>query len=98
MILLLLRNLLLFAFGIALYFLWRAAEPPERWLKWIVATGFLARAVAGQALFWISWTCACRSCDRCKWPAATGFSPRIRRSDRRDGGEPRADGTDLKPR
>ena len=56
MILLLAQSLLLFAFGIGLYLLWRAAEPSERWLKWIVATGFLARAVAGQALFWISWT------------------------------------------
>ncbi len=56
MIPLLLRNLLLFGVGIGLFFLWRAAEPSERWLKWIVAAGFLARAVLGQALFWISWT------------------------------------------
>ena len=56
MITLLLRSLLLFVFGIGLFFLWRAAEPSERWLKWIVAAGFLARAVLGQALFWISWT------------------------------------------
>src|SRR5258708_10840782 len=56
MILLLLQSLSLFVSGIGLYLLWRAAEPSERWLKWIVATGFLARAVAGQALFWISWT------------------------------------------
>ena len=56
MITLLSRSLLLFVFGIGLFFLWRAAEPSERWLKWIVAAGFLARAVLGQALFWISWT------------------------------------------
>ena len=56
MITLLLRSLLLFVFGIGLFFLWRAAEPSERWLKWIVAAGFLARAILGQALFWISWT------------------------------------------
>ena len=42
-------------FGLGLYFLWRAAAPSERWLKWIVVIGFLLRAVAGQALFWISW-------------------------------------------
>ena len=56
MIPLLVRNLLLFAVSIGLFFLWRAAEPSERWLKWIVAAGFLARAFLGQALFWISWT------------------------------------------
>lgn len=55
MILLLAQNLLLLASGFGLYFLWRAAAPPERWLRWIVAAGFAARALAGQALFWISW-------------------------------------------
>ena len=55
MFFLLAHTLLLVVFGIGLGLLWRAAEPPERWLKWIVAAGFLARAVAGQALFWISW-------------------------------------------
>jgi hypothetical protein len=47
--------LLLVAFGIALFYLWRAAAPSQPWLRWIVAAGFLARAIAGQALFWISW-------------------------------------------
>jgi len=55
MFFLLAHTLLLVVFGIGLGLLWRAAEPPERWLKWIVAAGFLARAVAGQALSWISW-------------------------------------------
>src|SRR5438067_8348098 len=52
----LLRSLPLCAVGVGLFFLWRAAEPPERWPKRIVAAGFLARAFLGQALFWISWT------------------------------------------
>ena len=47
--------MLLLAFGIALFYLWRAAAPSQRWLQWIVAAGFLARAIAGLALFWISW-------------------------------------------
>ena len=51
----LLQSLLLIPFGIALFYLWRAAAPSQPWLKWIVAAGFLARAVFGQALFWISW-------------------------------------------
>ena len=55
MIPLALRSLLLLVFGVGLFFLWRAAEPSERRLKWIVAAGFLARAILGQALFWISW-------------------------------------------
>src|SRR6185369_1756361 len=46
---------LLIASGLGLFFLWRAATPPERWLAWIVAAGFLLRAVGGQLLFWISW-------------------------------------------
>jgi hypothetical protein len=49
------QTLLLIAAGFALFRLWRAATPPERWLKLVVAAGFLARAVAGQILFWISW-------------------------------------------
>lgn len=52
---LVLQSLLLVAFGIGLFRLWRAAAPPSPGLQWIVAAGFLARAVAGQALFWISW-------------------------------------------
>lgn len=38
-----------------LFHLWRAALPSQRWLQWVVAAGFLGRAVAGQLLFWISW-------------------------------------------
>ncbi len=55
MIPLILRSLLLCSFGVGLFRLWRAAAPPERSLQWIVAAGFLARAILGQALFWISW-------------------------------------------
>src|SRR5262249_30145060 len=50
-----LQSVLLFAAGIGLFLLWRFAAPSERWLKLVVAAGFLARAVAGQLLFWISW-------------------------------------------
>jgi ketosteroid isomerase-like protein len=50
-----LQSLLLVAFGAGLFRLWRAAAPPSPGLRWIVAAGFLARAAAGQALFWISW-------------------------------------------
>jgi hypothetical protein len=38
-----------------LFHLWRAALPSQRWLQWVVAAGFLVRAVGGQVLFWISW-------------------------------------------
>jgi len=55
MIPLILRSLLLCSFGVGLFRLWRAAVPPERSLQWIVAAGFLARAILGQALLWISW-------------------------------------------
>src|SRR5262249_7441735 len=50
-----LQSVLLLASGIGLFLLWRFASPSERWLKLVVAAGFLARAVAGQLLFWISW-------------------------------------------
>nr|MDQ3284013.1 hypothetical protein [Acidobacteriota bacterium] len=40
---------------IALFRLVRGATPEERWLRTIVIAGFVGRAVAGQALFWISW-------------------------------------------
>src|SRR5689334_4526366 len=49
------QTLLLLAAGIGLFYLWRAAEPHERWLKVVVASGFLGRAGLGLALFWISW-------------------------------------------
>jgi len=55
MILFSLQTVLLLAAGFALFRLWRAAMPSERWLRLAVAAGFLARAVLGQALFWISW-------------------------------------------
>lgn len=55
MLVLFLQSLLLLTFGVALFFLWRTADPSERWLRWIVAVGFLARALIGQALFWIAW-------------------------------------------
>src|SRR2546430_2318598 len=41
--------------GVGLFRLWRLAAPSERWLRFVVAAGFLARAIVGQALFWISW-------------------------------------------
>ena len=41
--------------GVALYRLWRAFLPPQRTVQLIAAIGFLARAVLGQAFFWISW-------------------------------------------
>ncbi|HEV2719633.1 MAG TPA: hypothetical protein VG323_06415 [Thermoanaerobaculia bacterium] len=55
MILLSLQTLLLVAAGLGLLRLWRAALPQERWLQFIVAAGFLTRALLGQILFWISW-------------------------------------------
>jgi hypothetical protein len=41
--------------GVGLFRLWRLATPFEPWLRYVVAAGFLGRAVLGQALFWISW-------------------------------------------
>jgi hypothetical protein len=41
--------------GVGLFWLWRLASPAERWLRYVVAAGFLGRAILGQALFWISW-------------------------------------------
>src|ERR1043166_9081019 len=55
MLLVSLQTVLLIAAGVALYALWRAAAPRERWLYLAVAAGFLARAFLGQLLFWISW-------------------------------------------
>src|SRR6266498_62409 len=49
------QTILLIAAGVGLFRLWRAAVPSERWLTLAVAAGFLARALLGQALFWISW-------------------------------------------
>src|SRR5437899_3192094 len=55
MILVLIQAVLLAAVGFGLYRLWQAASPSERWLRYVVAAGFLSRAILGQALFWISW-------------------------------------------
>jgi len=55
MILAILQILLVLAAGVALFLLWRAATPSQPWLRLVVAAGFLARALIGQALFWISW-------------------------------------------
>jgi hypothetical protein len=41
--------------GVGLFWLWRQASPSTRWLRYVVAAGFLGRATLGQALFWISW-------------------------------------------
>src|SRR6266496_883340 len=55
MLLFSLQTVLLIAAGVGLFRLWRAAVPSERWLHLAIAVGFLARAILGQALFWISW-------------------------------------------
>lgn len=49
------QTLILIAAGVALFRLWRATRPSERWLQIVVAAGFLSRAILGQILFWISW-------------------------------------------
>ncbi len=51
----LVQTLFLLAAGVALFLLWRTAVPQHRWLRLVVAAGFLARAIGGQAMFWISW-------------------------------------------
>ena len=55
MILPFIQAVLVIAAGVALFWLWRLAAPSERWLRYVVAAGFLGRAIVGQALFWISW-------------------------------------------
>lgn len=55
MILPFIQAVLVIAGGVGLFLLWRVAAPSERWLHYVVAAGFLARAIVGQALFWISW-------------------------------------------
>src|SRR5512141_3270719 len=50
-----LQLLPLLAAGVALFRLWRAASPRQRWLRGVVAVGFLGRALGGLALCWISW-------------------------------------------
>src|ERR1700688_1150174 len=55
MILACFQVVLLMAAGVVLFRLWRATAPPQRWLRLVIAAGFLTRAVVGQLLFWISW-------------------------------------------
>jgi len=55
MILVFIQAILVIGAGVGLFCLWRLAAPPERWLRYVVAAGFLGRAILGQALFWISW-------------------------------------------
>jgi hypothetical protein len=55
MISLILRDILLIAAGIGLFRVWQMAQPSQRWLRLVVAVGFLARAILGQNLFWISY-------------------------------------------
>ncbi|MGA8808682.1 MAG: hypothetical protein WB973_12470 [Thermoanaerobaculia bacterium] len=49
------QAVLVIAAGGGLFWLWRLAAPSERWLRYVIAAGFLGRALLGQALFWISW-------------------------------------------
>ena len=55
MILVFIQAVLVIGAGVGLFRLWRLAAPSERWLRYVVAAGFLGRAILGQALFWISW-------------------------------------------
>jgi hypothetical protein len=55
MILVFIQAVLVIGAGVLLFRLWRMAAPSERWLRNVVAAGFLGRAIIGQALFWISW-------------------------------------------
>ena len=41
--------------GFALFRLWRANRSSDRWINIVIVVGFLARAVVGQLLFWISY-------------------------------------------
>src|SRR4051794_33769808 len=49
------RLVLLLFSGYALYRLWRDHRSAHRWINIVIAAGFLARAVAGQLMFWISY-------------------------------------------
>src|SRR4051812_28359132 len=55
MILVFVQSVLLIGAAVGLFRLWRFAAPSELWLRYVVAAGFLSRAVVGQVLFWISW-------------------------------------------
>lgn len=41
--------------GLALWKMWRAVDTGDRLVRFIVLAGFVARAVLGTLLFWISW-------------------------------------------
>src|SRR4051794_29892102 len=51
----LLRLVLLLFSGYALFRLWRDHRSAYRWINIVIAAGFVARAVAGQLMFWISY-------------------------------------------
>src|SRR5438067_2156406 len=55
MILIFIQTVVLIGAGVGLFLLWRLAAPSATWLRYVVAVGFLVRAILGQALFWISW-------------------------------------------
>jgi hypothetical protein len=47
--------ILLVCAGVALFLLWRKTASSDRLIDLMIAIGFLARAVLGQVLFWISY-------------------------------------------
>jgi len=49
------RLVILVVAGYALYRLWRDHRSTDRWINIPIAVGFLARAVIGQLMFWISY-------------------------------------------
>lgn len=49
------RLVILLVAGYALYRLWRNYRSTDRWINIVIAAGFLARAVIGQLMFWISY-------------------------------------------
>ena len=55
MILFLTRLFILLLCGYALYRLWWNYRSTDRWINVVIAAGFLARAVIGQLMFWISY-------------------------------------------
>jgi hypothetical protein len=55
MILFLTRLFILLLCGYALYRLWWNYRSTDRWINIVIAAGFLARAVVGQLMFWISY-------------------------------------------
>jgi hypothetical protein len=55
MIVVFVQAVMVIAAGVGLFWLWRLSAPSEGWLRFVVAAGFLGRALLGQSLFWISW-------------------------------------------